>query len=166
MRGADYSVQERLNDGTAVTVRAIRPDDKARVLRAFHALAAESIYTRFFGMKKALSDQDLRQLTEIDHARDVALVVVLGEQLIGGGRYMASDATAEIAFTVEEDYQRKGVTTRVLRHLVRIARENGIEAFEAFVLPENRAMLGVFKRCGLPMETKRGDGLVRVTLRL
>ena len=163
-----YRALEKLRNGETATIRAIRADDKERVLKAFHALDAQSIYTRFFSMKQELTAEDLRRLTEIDHVRDVALVATIdGETLIGGGRYVSGDgASAEVAFTVEEDYQQLGIATRLLRHLVRIGRENGIKEFEAYVLPENTAMLGVFERSGLRMHTQRRGGEVYLRLEL
>ena len=71
-----------------------------------------------------------------------------------------------IAFAVEDDYQRLGIASRLLRHLTQIARAKGIARFEAYVLPENASMLQVFRRSGLVMTTKRKDGDVRVTLEL
>ena len=81
---------------------------------------------------------------------------------------MAADGSrsAEVAFTVEEDYQGKGVAGRLIRHLVDVARECGIARFEADVLTGNKAMLNVFARSGLPMLQKREDGVVHVTLAL
>ena len=168
LSAAGYEARERLRDGRVATLRAIRADDKARVLAAFRALAAQSIYTRFFSMKRELGAEDLRRLTEVDQVRDVALVAVQGDEetFIGGGRYMASGAGAEVAFTVAEDYKKLGIASRLLRHLAGIARGNGVARFEAFVLPENAAMLGVFERSGLPMRTRRESGQVVVTLEL
>jgi hypothetical protein len=54
----------------------------------------------------------------------------------------------------------------LLRHLAAIAREKGVSRFEAEVLPENRAMLAVFSRCGLPVKKVSGGGAVHVTLSL
>lgn len=82
--------------------------------------------------------------------------------------YTTPDAvrTAEIAFTVEEDYQDQGLASHLLRHLTRIARENGVKRFTAEVLAGNPSMLAVFSHCGLPMETKRLADVVQVILRL
>ena len=161
---------ERLRDGTEVTIRAIGPDDKERMLNAFRELSPESVYTRVFHLKKDLSAEELRRLTEVDPGKEVALVVTIGsgagERIIAGGRYVAAGDAAEIAFAVEEDYQRRGIAGRLLRRLAGIARERGIARFEAFVLPENVSMLEVFRRSGFVMGTKREDGVVRVTLEL
>lgn len=168
MSAADYRAVEHLRDGTAVTIRAIHAGDKERVLKAFRGLEQQSVYTRFFSMKRELTAEDLRRLTEVDQKRDVALVATVGaeEIIIAGGRYLSEGVTAEIAFTVEEDYQRQGLASRLLRHLTHIARANGVRQFEAYVLPENAAMLGVFRRSGLPTRQERIEGQWRVTLDL
>jgi RimJ/RimL family protein N-acetyltransferase len=102
-------------------------------------------------------------------------VVTVGEgeqeTIIGAGRYVAFDAPgnlrrAEVAFTVEEDYQGQGIASRLLRHLVRIARQKGVSQFEAEVLAENKAMLAVFERSGLPLRKKFEGGTMHITLSL
>ena len=157
----------RLRDGTQVSIRPIRPDDKERLRTAFRGLEPASIQTRFFHAKKDLSDEELRKLTELDPAKEAALVVTIGERIIAVGRYIVTgDGCAEVAFTVEEDFQRNGLAGRLLKDLAGIARERGLARFEAFVLPENHAMLGVFERSGLAMKRKYEDGAIRLTLEL
>jgi len=157
----------RLRDGSEAAIRPIRPDDKARLRTAFRALEPTSIYTRFFHAKKDVGDDDLRKLTELDPAKEAALVVTVGERIVAVGRYVATgDDRAEVAFTVEEDFQRMGLAGRLLRELAQIARARGIARFEAYVLPENLPMLSVFERSGFALERKREDGAVRLTLRL
>jgi RimJ/RimL family protein N-acetyltransferase len=67
---------------------------------------------------------------------------------------------------VEEDYQGQGIASRILKHLIHIAREKGVSRFEAEVLAENRAMLAVFARSGLPMKKSLEEGAVHVSLSL
>ena len=151
-------------------IRAIRPDDRERLVRAFHALDGQSIYLRFFFHKQRLSDRDLRQITECDGTRVVALVATVEsgaqEVIVGLGQYARQGTTAHIAFAVEEDFQGRGIATRLLRRLVRIGRDQGITHFEADVLAENLPMLQVFRRSGLPLEESEEDGVVHVTLAL
>lgn len=170
-----YFEAETLPDGTPVSVRAIRPDDQGTVLSAFNDLDRESVYTRFFIYKKSLSDDDLHAITDVDFDRVVALVVTGaaddGETLIGGGRYAVGDGAdagqnAELAFISSEEWRGRGVASLLLRHLVRIGRERGLSCFEAHVLQQNRPMLAVFRRSGLPMTTESDGDTVRVTLSL
>ena len=74
--------------------------------------------------------------------------------------------SAEVAFTVEEDYHRQGIANILLQHLASIAREKGLYRFVAEVLPENIGMLTVFSHSGLPMKTEHGEDTVHVTMSL
>ena len=169
---ARYRFEETLKDGTQVVLRAIRPDDRERIRNAFRKLERETIYTRFFGAKSELSDRELTRLTAVDFDRDVALLVTTRsndeEIVIGSACYFsvdddASERTAEIAFTVEEDYHRRGIASLLMKHLVRIARKNGFIRLEAHVLDHNRAMLEVFNRSALRKSIRREDDVVQVT---
>ena len=94
-------------------------------------------------------------------------MVITGERIIAVGRYgVTGQGAAEVAFTVEEDFQRMGLAGKLLGELAQIARKRGIARFEAYVLPENTGMLGVFQRSGFAMAKKREDGAVKVTLEL
>jgi GNAT superfamily N-acetyltransferase len=165
----------RFDDNSACTVsdivvRAVRPDDKERIVRAFHALEPRSVYLRFFSCKKALSEEELRQVTECDGVSEAVLVATDGsgdrEIIVGLGHYVSSGAAAEIAFVVKEDFQGRGIASRLLRQLVDLARANGIAWFEADVLAENTPMLAVFRNSGLRMRTSRAQGVVHATLSL
>jgi GNAT superfamily N-acetyltransferase len=153
-----------------ITIRPIRAEDKAPIVEAFHALEPRSIYLRFFFDKKELSDEELRRLTEPDKAREAVLVATIpvgnGERIVGLGRYAGNGERAQLAFTVEEDYQGRGIATRLLRHLIPLARESGISRFEAHVLAGNGPMLSVLRHSGLPATERERDGIVTVTLAL
>ena len=99
---------------------------------------------------------------------DVVLVATIEsgkqETIVGLGRYARSGPSAEIAFTVEEDYQGRGIASRLLLELTHIARDNGILRFEADVLADNAPMLDVLHHSGLPMREAEADGVVHVTL--
>jgi len=172
---AKYDKTVTLKSGIEVKVRSIRPDDKKRLVTAFKNLDPESIYTRFFYHKKMLTDEELKSATELDFESAVALVVTTGEgeheTIIGAGRYVAFGSAdppdrAEVAFTVEEDYQGLGISSLTLRHLAGIARQMGIAQFHAEVLPENTGMLAVFNWSGFPVKQKISEGIAHVTLSL
>jgi RimJ/RimL family protein N-acetyltransferase len=153
----------------AVTIRAIRPDDGVRIVRAFQALAPRSIYLRFFSPKRELSAEEVRRVSEPDPAREAALVATVatedqGEIIVGLGEYVGGGGSAHIAFVVEEDYQGRGIASRLLQQLADLARANGILQFEADVLAENAPMLAVLRNSGLRMRTSHGQGVVHATL--
>ena len=171
----NYTVDETLKDGTRVTIRAIRPDDRDRIATAFRHLDRESVYTRFFTYKSELTGAELGRIASIDFLRRVVLVVTTetgkDEIIIGSGSLAVIDTSddvrsAEVAFTVEEDYQGFGIAGRLLAHLAGIARERHIRRLEADVLSNNKPMLAVFARSGLPMQKTREGGVVHVSLAL
>jgi GNAT superfamily N-acetyltransferase len=173
MDARPYRRSFTLRNGVAMTLRAIRPDDGERLRTAFHRLDPRTVYKRFFGAKHDLSDRELTAATAIDFDTVVALVAVLDsdpDTIIGGGRYArltgAGSADAEVAFTVEEDYQGLGIASLILRELCAIARAAGIDHFVAEVLPSNTPMLQVFRNSGLVMSTQIDAGIVHVTLDL
>jgi RimJ/RimL family protein N-acetyltransferase len=162
-----------LKNGTPVLIRPIRPDDRERVIRAFHKLEPESVYTRFFSPRKELSAADLARIDASDFANALILVATIGqgadEIIIGSGAYTVVDRpghplTAEVSFTIEEDYHGQGLATRLMAVLTEIARERGIRTFEAEVLVSNAAMLGVFRNSNLPMRRRLEDGVVFVAM--
>ena len=165
---AAYLAKEALKDGNEVTIRAMRPDDKERLVKAFLHLQPQTIRMRFFYAKRSLSEDDLRWLDEISHGNHVGLVATVPsgceELIIGEGSYAVLGPTAEIGFTVAEAWQGRGIASRLLQHLASIARGQGVAEFEAYVLPENAPMLAVFRGSGLPMTTRYAEGLVHVTL--
>ena len=173
MEARGFLVADTLRNGTPVTFRAVRPDDEGRIARAFAGLAPSTVYTRFFGYRSALTTRELAHIAEIDFVNEVMLVATVpgdaGEVIVGSGRYVAMGAgarTAEVAFTVEEDYQGQGIASRLLQHLAALARANGFTSLEAFVLAENRPVLGVFARSGLAMQQRREEDALHVVLAL
>ena len=163
----DFSASETLRNGTVVAIRALRPDDRERLRAAYAELSPTTRYLRTFGYKAGLTESELTRYVEVDFQGTVALVAVSGDRIIGGGRYVRlGDGSAEIAFTVEEDFHGQGIASRLLKHLAAIARDQGIQTFVAEVLAENTAMLAVFARSGLPMERRREGGVVHVELAL
>jgi RimJ/RimL family protein N-acetyltransferase len=166
-----YTATEALRNGQEICIRAGLPDDTDRIIEAFHKLDPESIYLRFFGPKKELSEADICRFREIDFDSRVVLLATINkggnDTVIASGTYARESATrAEIAFIVEEDYHRLGISARLIKHLANIATAAGITTFTAEVLPQNNAMLGVFARCGHPMKSHTADGTVHISLDL
>ncbi len=170
---ANYSVTERLKDGSTVTIRAVRPDDRSRIVDTLEEVSAESFYRRIFSPKRDLSDSELSRLTEVDFANVVALVAVVkdeGDRIVGGGRYICLGYSgadgAEVAFLIDDAHQGLGIGSRIFKHLVAIARSAGIAQFHAEVLPSNEGMLRLFDRSGLPVIKSGSADTVHVTIRL
>ena len=169
----DYAADVILRDGTSVHLRAIRPEDRAELARGFAELSPEAVYFRFFRAKRRLNDDELTAFTELDFAQRAALVATLRvgneERIIAVARYAVTDDSArpphraEVAFTVGDVFQGRGLGTLLLEHLAIIARANGIAEFEADVLGENNRMLRVFARSGFRVKRSLADGVFHVT---
>jgi len=156
---AHWAADVILRDGRPCHVRPIRPDDGPR-LRAFHAsLSAETVYLRFFAPYPQLTDADVERFTIVDYVDRVALVATVGEDIIGVGRYdrMGADH-AEVAFTIRDDHQGRGLGSVLLEHLAAAARERGIVRFVADVLPQNRRMQATFEAAGFHTAREFTDG--------
>lgn len=171
MNVAQYSVSERLRNGTQLEIRALVPGDRAEMLAAFDRASAQTRYRRFFAPKHSFSEREIEFFLNVDFVDHVALAAVLmdGDHhlIVGGARYIVSPGgEAEVAFTIDDAHQKLGISTRLMTHLVAIARANGLRKFVAEVLPENVPMLKIFERCGLVMTTRRDRGIIHVTLRL
>jgi len=171
---ANYSATESLRDGREVVIRAIGPADREHLAGKLKELSSESFYRRMFSPKRALSDKELKNMTEVDFKDVVALIAVMREEgqdrIAGGGRYLrmgpTAPAHAEVAFLIDDTHQGLGIGSRIFRHLVAIARGAGITQFEADVLPSNEGMLRLFDRSGLPVIRVLAGDIVHVTIDL
>lgn len=155
---ADAS-NETLKDGTRVRLRAIRRTEAPKLLELYDRLSPESLYFRFF----AVPDKDRAKaeyLAHVDYVTRYALVAEVGGRFAGVARWEADGAApghAEVAFTVADDMQGKGLGKLLFARLAALARARGITTFDAEVLPENEKMLRVFARSGLRQSSRR-DG--------
>ena len=156
-----------LRDGRAAHLRPITPADAEKIADFQSSLSPESIYFRYFTLRGDLTPKELKQLTTVDHDRRVALVLTLGPQIIGVGRYEATGATeAEIALTVRDNHQARGVGSILQEHLAAAGRERGLRTFVGTVLSENSRMLDVFADAGFEAQQQVDDGMVSVSIDL
>ena len=172
-----------LRDGSTTHVRPIRPEDADAIQRFQMAQSERSTYLRFFAALQRIPDRMLTQLVTVDHVRRTALVAVRPgtetgtdspgqtEDIVGVARYDVTDdqpgrRTAEVAFNIADDLQGQGLGSVLLEHIAAAARERGVHRFIAEVLPQNRAMLGVFREAGYAVEQHLDDGVVTVSIDL
>ncbi len=157
-----------LIDGGTAHIRPIRPDDLEQ-LRGLHGrLSPESIYFRFFSPIPRVPEPQLHRLVEVDYRERFALVAELDGLVVAVARYDRGkdDTAAEVAFVVEDDQQRRGLATVMLEHLAAVARSNGIERFDAETLPDNRAMMDVFRHAGFNVTSHFDSGVIDVSFPL
>jgi acyl-CoA synthetase (NDP forming)/RimJ/RimL family protein N-acetyltransferase len=152
-------------DGGTVHLRPICPEDAEGLVGLMDRSSDQTRYYRFFGPMKRLSDKDLHRFTHVDHDARVAFVLVLGDQVIGVGRYDRYPGTddAEVAFLVEDAHQGRGLGSVLLEHLAAAARERGIQNFVAEVLAQNNRMVRVFLDAGYTPARSYEEGVVHLT---
>jgi acyl-CoA synthetase (NDP forming)/RimJ/RimL family protein N-acetyltransferase len=152
------------SDGGVLHLRPIRPSD-ADALVEFHAqLSPRTRYLRYFGPYPKIPPRDLERFTRVDHRNHVALVAVLGDEIVAVGRYvrLGESDSAEVAFVVRDDHQGRGLGSILLEHLAAAALENGIRRFEAEVLAENHQMVRVFRDAGYQVSREFDSGTLHL----
>jgi RimJ/RimL family protein N-acetyltransferase len=168
---ANYSAFEHLRDGRRIEIRALRLTDREDFLAAVERASTQSLYRRFFGVKRKFTEKEIAFFLDIDFDTHVALVAVLDQGdrqiIVAGGRYIVvRPGAAEVAFAVVDEFQGQGIGAALMRHLTTLARDAGLNEFIAEVLPDNIAMLKVFEKSGLSMHTKQEARVVHVALKL
>lgn len=149
------TLQTTLRDGSPVLIRPVTPEDKPLLREGFSRLSEESRYRRFMRPVKELSEADLDYLTRIDYTTHMAWVAVDPKSPehpgLGVARYIQfahEPSVAEVAITVVDSHQGRGLGTILLSVITRSAVQHGIEAFVAHVLMHNTPMLRLFQELG------------------
>src|SRR5882757_1957772 len=156
----NYTAHELLADGCSIEIRALRRDDEADMLAAIGKASAQSLQRRFFVMKRHFSDKERAFFLDVDFKNHVAIVALTDEAgrklIVGGGRYIVFEpGRAEMAFVVIDTWQGRGVGSILMRHLIKIASDAGLKELTAEVLPENAAMIKVFRKFGFSPALRR-----------
>jgi RimJ/RimL family protein N-acetyltransferase len=160
-----------LRDGSRVRIRRLRDSDSELLLRGFRRLSPESRYRRFLTPTPELSERTLRYLVEIDHRNHEALIAVDEEsnEGVGVARYVRDQArpsAAEVAVTVVDDWQGRGLGTLLLEAITMRAREEGVDTFTALMLVDNSQMMDLLQRLGAVRVVDRAAGTVEVEVHL
>ena len=159
-----------LRDGSAVLIRPVRSTDAPLLADGFDRLSAASRQMRFLGVKKQLSAAELRYLTDVDHHDHEALgaLDLAGGHGVGIARYVrdADDPqAAEIAVTIVDDWQGRGLGTELLARLSDRARQEGVCRFTALTDASNVAVAALLRNAGARL-VGRGRGTVEYEITL
>jgi GNAT superfamily N-acetyltransferase len=137
----------RLADGTAISIRAVTPDDGPLLQELVSNLSLTSRYRRFFYPLHELTPDMLARFTQADPMGSMTLLAVVrdkGREVAVGMAQCVAEPYPErgdFALAVTDAWQRAGIAARLLRNLICIARTAGIEGLEGDVLAENEPML-------------------------
>jgi acetyl coenzyme A synthetase (ADP forming)-like protein len=157
-----------LRDGSTLRLRAPGRGDADALVAFFERLSEHSRYLRFHGVRR-IDATLVEYFLDPTWADRGALIGALtdaegNERVVALAEYarLRDPMTAEVAFTVAEELQGRGAGTRLLEQLAFRAAEVGIEQFVAEVLPENSAMLAVFRDAGFEESRTLGGGEIEV----
>ena len=159
-----------LRDGSKVVIRQVHSADAPLLADGFARLSPQSRQMRFLTRKKELSRAELRYFTDVDHRDHEALGALdhADGRGVGIARYIrdAEDPqAAEIAVTIVNDWQGRGLGTELLTRLSRRARSEGIHRFTALVAADNVAMAGLLRNMSASL-VGRGPGTVEYEITL
>lgn len=156
----DVIVHTRLEDGTKVCIRAVRPDDGPRLRSGIEQLSKQSRYLRFFSAAPVPPDHVIEKLVKVDGHRHLAWGAILSADddhtaigVVHAIRDNEGMSHAEFAIGILDDYHGQGLARMLTAVLLVHCRNEGIAALDAQILNENRAALGFIhglgaKRCG------------------
>jgi acetate---CoA ligase (ADP-forming) len=162
---AAREVDVALRDGSPVHVRPVDPGDLPGLRTFIAGLSAASMRLRYF-TGAANIEAGARWAADVDRKERDGLLATAGDGTIVGHAAWArlSPDRAEVAFEVADAMRGRGLGTILLAHLAFAAHAQGIETFRAEVLPENHAMLGVFRDSGLPLHVRAEPGVLSVEM--
>ena len=161
-----------LRGGGEYTLRPIRPDDAEMLQDLVQHLSPESRYFRFVSSIKELPPTMLARFTLIDYDREMALVAVVkqrsvgsdgkmveSERIVGVSRYITNpdQASCEFALLVADDFNGKGLGSRLMLSIMDVARERGLTEMDGLVLANNPGMLKLVRSLGFTIKTYEAD---------
>ncbi|PID77373.1 MAG: acetyl-CoA hydrolase [Deltaproteobacteria bacterium] len=158
-------------DGEQILIRPAKPVDDRRIQEHYYNLPQKDVESRFFCKKKIFSLDEIESHSFVDYVNDLTLIAVTGEmgfgRVVGVAECMKIEAQnmAEVAFSVTEEYQGKGIGRFFIHKLAAIARENGIAGLVAVTNPGNKAMIHLFKSLPYRVESVIEDGDMVLTCR-
>lgn len=163
-------VELTLSNGMVVSLRPLGPDDRERLAVGFDRLSAESRYRRFMTPTPRLTASELAYFSEIDYRNHFAwgVQVVKPDGLDGAGvarfvRLANQEGAADTAYTVLDEYQGVGIGQVLFRALAIAGHVNDVRQFHFDVLADNRPMLRVLEKSGVPVDSVSA-GIVHAVL--
>lgn len=159
-----------LKNGKEVMLRPARASDANGIHDLFYKLPGDDVYTRFFRRVQALSSKDVRRLCNYSYENEVGFVAVTGtrehEVIIGQACYFVNPSTnlAETAFLVDPAWQGSGLGGAMQQQLTEHAKGRGLLGFIAEILPENKKMIALARRCSDKIKVERDEDTLHVTM--
>lgn len=155
-----------LDDGKKITLRHIAQGDAIIEQTFIRKLSVQSRYLRFHGSIKELNKKELETFTNPDPLNEEALIILhkgeINEEEIGVARFIIdSDGKGcEFAIVVADEWQNRGLGTKLMKALISHAQARGIKQIHGSVLKSNPGMLHFVKSLGFEETTDPSDSSV------
>ncbi len=168
--GYDYREHVILKDGVGAFFRLATKQDFPLIKKFMNSVSKRSLRMRFMAAINEISDSTIEAMCKGSLKETACMLAIVKEnneeKIIGLGNYIATGngRVAEVSFLIADEYQGRGISSLLLERLAGIAMANGFTEFEAEVLPENSAMLHVFKNSGLNYHQVWGWDAVHIEL--
>ena len=156
--------------GLEIFLRPAKISDEPLLKEFVYSLSDQSLYRRFISRRTDMPHEFLQKFVIIDYAGEMAIFAVIGhaqkEEIIGVGRYYIdkNTHTAEAAFVVRDDFQKRGIGTELLKYLTYLAQKQGLLGFTAEVLVDNKPMLHVFQKMGFDIQKSISAGVFQLKM--
>jgi acetyltransferase len=163
-----YVTPWKLRDGTAVTIRPIRPEDEPLMVKFHESLSDRSVYLRYFAplkLDQRIAHERLSRTCFIDYDREMVLVAercdpaTQPREILGIGRLSKVHGVneAEFALSVSDQWQGHGLGTQLLKLLVQVGRDEKLERITATMLGDNHEMQRVAGKAGFDVRRLAGE---------
>ncbi len=156
--------ETRVIDRRHITFRPVKMTDERPLQEHYYGLDQIDVVSRFFHEKTSFVTKQIERTFIIDYSRDLTIVAVMGEpgfeRIIAVGEYYNNPENnlAEIAFSVEKQWQGRGISSIVIRKLAEAARDNSIDGFTAYTSKDNERMIKLFRSLDYEVNiTAEGD---------
>jgi acetyltransferase len=162
-----YASTWKLQNKAPVIIRPIRPEDEPLMVKFHETLSEESVYNRYFSalqLSQRVAHERLTRICYNDYDREIALVAELkvpkGEEkkILGVGRLSKqhNPGEAEFAVLINDEWQRQGLGSELLRRLIEIGRDEKLAHLSGAILGDNHAMQHICRKVGFKVE-QNGD---------
>jgi len=165
-----YVAPWTLKDGTEITIRPIRPEDEPAMVRFHETLSERTVYLRYFhlmNLEQRTTHERLTRICFIDYDREMALVAVHGNEILGVGRLMKTHGAneAEVAVLVSDKWQGRGLGKELLARMVLVGGGEKLTRITADILPDNRDVMRICEKLGFSLKHSLEDEVVHAEFR-
>jgi acetyltransferase len=163
-----YETRARFPGHLDISFRPIKPSDAKLLRELFASHSQQTIIHRYFAPLKELSPEQVTHFVDLNYQRDMAIIGLAQfqhrQRMLCVGRFFRNPGgkSAEVAITVHDDCQGRGIGTFLMRILIPIAREHGIEQFTADVLVDNHAMMRLLRKSSHNLTVSMDAGVYHV----